>query len=365
MKVLWLTNIPSPYRVKFFNELGKKCKLTVLFEKKSSSERDDSWKEFSANNFTAVFLQGKNIGVAEAVCPSVVRYINKEYDHIVVTNYSDPTGMIAISYMKSRRIHYEIEGDGAFPVHCTGIKKVIKRFLLSGADRYFSTAKMHDKYYQINGVDTRKIVRYPFTSVYQKEVLRNPITYDKKCEIREQLGMSENKIILAVGQFIPRKGFDVLINSARNLKPEYGVYIVGGTAPEQYTKMLKNCNNNNVHFVEFKRAEELEQYYLAADIFVHPTREDIWGLVINEALSKGLPVVTTDHCIAGLEMIESGVNGEIVPVGDKEMLYKAICNCIVEASNMRTNALHTAEKYTIENMAQTHVDVWNNRRIDL
>ena len=46
MKILWLTNIPSPYRVKFFNELGTKCDLTVVFEKRSSSERDESWKKF-------------------------------------------------------------------------------------------------------------------------------------------------------------------------------------------------------------------------------------------------------------------------------------------------------------------------------
>lgn len=39
--VMSLTNIPSPYRVKFFNELGTKCDLTVVFEKRSSSERDE------------------------------------------------------------------------------------------------------------------------------------------------------------------------------------------------------------------------------------------------------------------------------------------------------------------------------------
>ena len=44
MNILWLTNIPSPYRVNFFNELGKYCDLTVLFEKKASDERDKSWK---------------------------------------------------------------------------------------------------------------------------------------------------------------------------------------------------------------------------------------------------------------------------------------------------------------------------------
>ena len=57
MKVLWLTNIPSPYRVDFFNELGKQCELTVLFEKQASDERDDSWKKFNTDYFMPVFLK--------------------------------------------------------------------------------------------------------------------------------------------------------------------------------------------------------------------------------------------------------------------------------------------------------------------
>lgn len=47
MKILWLTNIPSPYRVKFFNELGKKCELTVLFEKEVLVSEMKAGKIFS------------------------------------------------------------------------------------------------------------------------------------------------------------------------------------------------------------------------------------------------------------------------------------------------------------------------------
>ena len=55
-----------------------------------------------------------------------------------------------------------------------------------------------------------------------------------------------------------------------------------------------------------------------------PTREDIWGLVINEALAYGLPTITTERCVAGLELIEDGVNGLLVPVGDVEALHQAM-----------------------------------------
>ena len=56
MKILVLTNIPSPYRVDFFNEWGKYCDLTVAFEKEASDERDNSWKKYQFTHFKGVLL---------------------------------------------------------------------------------------------------------------------------------------------------------------------------------------------------------------------------------------------------------------------------------------------------------------------
>lgn len=358
MKVLWLTNIPSPYRMKFFEELGKKCELTVLFEKKESSERDNSWKNFQINNFKAFFLEGKSVGVAEAFCPSVVKYLNNQYNHIVVTNYSDPTGMIAIIYMKIHQIRYEIEGDGAFPKKNSFLKRLIKKFFLSGAELYFSSAKLHDEYYIINGVPMEKIRRYPFTSVKKEEILNTPYGCEVKLELRKKLGMHEKYIVLAVGQFISRKGYDILIRAASKLNDDYGIYIVGGKAPENYLELVERLQCTNVKFIDFKQSEELNEYYKAADVFVHPTREDIWGLVVNEAMAKGLPVITTNKCIAGLELIQNKINGLIGESEDPEYLRSAIEYCC-KNKGMSVETLKTANIYTIENMACKHMQIWN------
>lgn len=358
MKVLWLANIPSPYRVKFFNELGKYCELTVLFEKYTSSERDDSWKNFQAENFTAVFLKGKSVGVAEAFCPSVVKYLTKRWDHIVVTNSADPTGILAITYMRAKRIPYEIEGDGAFPGNVSGIKATLKRFLFTGADCCFSTARLHDEYYLQYGVSQSKIVRYPFSSVYEKDVLNSPPSQTEKMKIRRSMGITDTHMVLAVGQFIHRKGFDLLIQAAAQLDDDYGVYIVGGKPTEEYECMKEKLPHQNVHFIGFMQPEELGMYYQIADVFVHPTREDIWGLVINEAMAKGLPVVTTNRCIAGLEMIQHNKNGIIVEVDNVEEIAKAIQKCISQQEAMGTMACKVAMNYTIEQMAKHHLDNW-------
>ena len=367
MKVLWLTNIPSPYRVDFFNELGKDCDLTVLFERGASSERDASWENFQVKNFQAIFLKGKNIGAAEAFCPSVRKYLVKgKYDYIVVTNFSSLTGIWAICYMKRKGIPYIIEGDGAFAGSGKGIKEKVKKYLISNAELYFSTADEHDKYYLMYGASKEKIVRYPFSSVSEKYILEKALSNAEKLALRQELGIIEKKVILAVGQFIPRKGYDLLIQAMGDSSlRECGCYIIGGKAPQEYLDLQQEYGAENIHFIEFKKKDELKRYYQAADIFVHPTREDIWGLVINEAMAQGLPIISTNRCIAALELIENGKNGYIVPVGDIETLASKIEELLENESLrglMSEESLRVIHEYTIEGMAKRHIEIFLMRR---
>ena len=108
---------------------------------------------------------------------------------------------------------------------------------------------------------------------------------------------------------------------------------------------------------------ELKEYYLASDIFVLPTRSDVWGLVINEAMACGLPVITTDRCVAGMDLIKDGENGYVVHVDDVNAFAKK-CNLILNDNELKTvmssNNLEKIRYYTVENMAKIHFDVFND-----
>jgi glycosyltransferase involved in cell wall biosynthesis len=69
---------------------------------------------------------------------------------------------------------------------------------------------------------------------------------------------------------------------------------------------------------------QLIRLYSAADIFVLPTLEDVWGFVINEAMACGLPVVSTNAAQSAIEMITPGQNGYVVNKADEMALYGAI-----------------------------------------
>lgn len=367
MKILFYTNIPSPYRVAFFNELGKYCQLTVVFETATSTERDDAWKKFEFKNFEGIILKGLRTRVDAAFCPGIIRYLKKdEYDQIVVTQLASLTAIWAVAYMRMKKIDYCYEGDGGFVGAVKGIKASLKRFIIKNAKICFSTAEEFDKYCIAYGAKPENIYRYPFTSIFDSDVIDKPLSKEEKNVLKKKLNMKEETILLSVGRFIPSKGFDLLLEVSRQLSTNIGVYIVGGEPTAEYLEMQKKWNLQNVYFLDFMKKEQLAEYYQASDVFVLPTRSDVWGLVVNEAMANGLPVVSTDKCIAALEMVENWKNGFVVPVDDVAELKKAI-EYILESPDvcqeMAKESLEIIKKYyTIECMASEHLKVFFEKR---
>jgi glycosyltransferase involved in cell wall biosynthesis len=360
LKILIITNIPSPYRVDFFNELGKLCDLTVLFEKSASEERDKRWLSEEYRYFKGIIMKGITTATDKALCLEVIKYIRKDYDHVIVCNMASPTGMLAIVFMKLLRIKYIIEGDGAFPGNRSGLKGKVKKFLMKGAKGYFSTAEMHDRYYLTNGADKGLIYRYPFSSIRRKNILKELPSESQKTKLKAKYNIEEAKLIITVGQFIYRKGFDVLLKACQYINPNIGVFIVGGKPTNEYLDMVGNLKLSNIHFTDFMSKGELFEIFQCADLFVLPTREDIWGLVINEAMACGLPVITTNRCIAGLELVTEGKNGYIVPVEDENTLANKINIVLSDEKKRREmgiSCLDIINTYTIESMADRHLSI--------
>lgn len=366
-KVLFITNIPAPYRIDFFNEFGKEVDLTVIYEAKGAS---DQGIRFNYNleeikNFKVIFLDDGNIKERK-INWKIIKYLKKNvYDEVFVTNYSYFTEMIAIIFLKLKHIQYYMETDGGIIKNENIIKRLYKKFLVSGAKGYFSPSKKTDEYLEYYGAKKEKIYRYPFTSLRESDILEKTLNKEEKRVYKDKLGVKEDIVILGVGRFIYSKGWDLLLHAAVNLDKNIGIYIVGGKTTIEYQSIKENLNLTNVYFVEFKNKKELNEYYKAADVFVLPTRGDVWGLVINEALSCGLPTITTDACIAGLELIKDGYNGYLIKNEDFEELRDKLIYLSKNdevRNNMASNALKQIEKYSIENEAKKHINILNNNK---
>jgi glycosyltransferase involved in cell wall biosynthesis len=362
MDILYITNIPSPYVVKFLNELGKKANVLAVFERLESSERDKSWRVFQADHFKYKILKGIKYSVDKAICPSVIDILKKNRDRrIIISNPITATGILAISWLKRNHIAYALQVEGGIHKNGKGLVEAIKRFCFSGASHYYSSGKTTDEYLRFYGADSSRISYYPFTSISEKDVLECVKTREEKRKLRKELGIEGEFIVISVGQFIHRKGFDVLLKALGTCEKNIAAYIIGGNPTEEYISLCKKWGLTNVHFVDFQSKEIILKWMQASDIMVMPTRYDVWGLVVNEAMAQGLPVISSDACVAGLEMIVPRANGFIFHSEDHEQLSYYIGKCAKndnELSKMSIHALKTATEYTYEKMADAHLLDW-------
>lgn len=368
MRILFLTNIPSPYMTGYLKELGRYCELTVIFEKPFDETRPESWRHLLEDvNFKYVILKGKSVSKKiykdkmdsapddKALSFEVIKYINNQYDLIIVANPCTPTGIIEILYMQWKKISYSIQSEGGYPGNGKGFKEKLKFILMSKAEYYFSTCKMDDAYFLQYGATKERIRRYPFASISEKDLPSRPISDSQKKEYKHMLNIVEKIMVLSVGRSVYAKGFDILLYALKDISSEISVYFVGGECTADYKKIIDHLQLQNVHFVDNMEYSELKKFYCAADIFVLPTRSDTWGLVINEAMTYGLPVITTDQCVAGNALIENGANGYIVESENFKQLEYALQQLINDKKKRDQFGQINYEKmrdWTFENMGR-------------
>lgn len=360
MRVLYLTNYAAPYKVQFFDRLGKHVDLTVLFAGAEEQQvRSAAWFVDGDGGFEKVFLKKKAGSLAgEHLCLDVIDWLRKGYDKIIIGGYSSPTAMLAMAWLRMKKIPFYMSVDGGLIREESAPKFRFKKMLVSAASEWISSGKYTTDFLVHYGAKRERVHEYPFSSLLAEDIRESVVSEQEQQALRSKLGISENKVVLSVGQFIHRKAFDILIRAAASLNDDTGIYIVGGEPTDEYLRMVQEHNLKNVHFVGFVKKERLALYYKAADLFALPTREDIWGLVIGEAMAYGLPVITTDRCVAGLELIENGTSGYIIPVEDVKALSDSI-QAVFDAGckKMGAAALESIRPYTIENMVRAHISI--------
>jgi glycosyltransferase involved in cell wall biosynthesis len=127
------------------------------------------------------------------------------------------------------------------------------------------------------------------------------------------------------GQMIRRKGVDLLLLAfdrliARGLDAR--LLLVGREAElQRFLAMVSPITRSKVRYEGFHAPEGLPEFFGWSDVFVLPSRHDGWGVVINQALAAGLPIITSNAVGAGLDLVENGINGMCVAAGDVDALY--------------------------------------------
>jgi glycosyltransferase involved in cell wall biosynthesis len=122
---------------------------------------------------------------------------------------------------------------------------------------------------------------------------------------------------LYVGRLAPEKNLRGLLESFHQYRRSGGQWslVLVGEGPsrqELMTYVRENALESYVHFAGLKNSVELVDYYAFANCFVLPSSREPWGLVVNEAMAAGLPVIVSNRCGCAEDLVEPGENGAII-----------------------------------------------------
>jgi glycosyltransferase involved in cell wall biosynthesis len=144
---------------------------------------------------------------------------------------------------------------------------------------------------------------------------------------------------LFVGRFLPRKGLETLIKAYKNYRKQgtreyWGLVLVGaGSHLDSIQKLAEGIPE--VRFVGPRYGDDLCYYYALSRVHIVPSIIDQWGLVVNEGMASGLPVVVSKGCGAAKTLVQEGENGWTFDQGDDEALTKLM----IRTSSLPSDAL--------------------------
>lgn len=130
---------------------------------------------------------------------------------------------------------------------------------------------------------------------------------------------------LGVGRMKALKNFHSLIEAharyAARVEHPFSLVLVGdGPDRDRLASMARNEGKGIVHLPGFQPPDRLRYWYAEAEALVHPARKDTWGLVVNEAMAAGLPVLVSNAAGCAKDLVEDGANGYLFEPSDTSAL---------------------------------------------
>lgn len=216
----------------------------------------------------------------------------------------------------------------------------IAKLMIKMADAYITSGTRAKEYLVSLGANPQNVfVGYsPIDVDYFQE--KSTLSATAKANIRSKMGVtSKSKVVLFVGQLIIRKGVFDLINAFAPIAFDDldAVLVFIGYGPElnNLKHRARELNiQNKVIFIDFVPNEELPCYFAASDIFVLPSHEETWGIVVNEAMACGLPVIVNSLVGSSSDLVKNNQNGYLYSSANPKSLEKLIRILLIN-SNLR------------------------------
>jgi glycosyltransferase involved in cell wall biosynthesis len=211
------------------------------------------------------------------------------------------------------------------------------RWLFKGISAFLPVGSANREFYRRLGVPEERIFMMPYAVDNEFFRTRCAAATPQRGAKRRDLGVAVDAVLLLfVGRLAPEKGIRTLIEAtgllvARDDLKVQPHLVIAGDGPEaaQMKILADQLAPDCVTFIGFQNQTELPALYDACDVFVLPSVFEPWGLVVNEVMNAGKPVIVSDRVGAACDLVALGENGWVFPAGDVTALAAALQDACV------------------------------------
>ena len=314
-KAVFITIVPSPYQRDLFAALAARHDIELSVYYMEAGSPDSPWPEKPLRPFEQI-MPGFWVPFGEARVHLNWKLPDlSEADIVVLSSFTSLTGQWLMRG-PLRRKRWVFWGERLR--RNSGTKELIQRRLaapISRASGIVGIGRAAEEDYR------RRFPNLPhFCIPYHCDLsaffaLHRP---DTSAQVK----------FLYCGQMIERKGVDLLLLAFDRLVSraiDAQLFLVGREADlPKFLAMVSPSTRSRVRYLGFRAPEKLPELFGQSDVFVLPSRHDGWGVVINQALAAGLPIITSNAVGAGLDLVQDGLNGMRVAADDVDSLYHSM-----------------------------------------
>ncbi|MFY9825869.1 MAG: glycosyltransferase [Thermoanaerobaculia bacterium] len=185
-------------------------------------------------------------------------------------------------------------------------------------DLFLAVGSLTLEYLRAFGVPQERVGLFPYAVDVEAFRSQSALPARERQAVRQRLGVPPDaRVVLSLAKFSSREAPWDLLRAFARLRRETSEdlwLVLAGDGPERAA--LEQAAGPRVRFPGYVPYPELPALYAAADLFVHPAREERWGVSVQEALACGLPVVASSRVGAAYDLVEPGGNGSLYAAGN-------------------------------------------------
>lgn len=328
-KITYVTNVPAPYKTPRLNALAGRADVDLQVYYANSKTKIHDYEHLPDRKFDWEIFRSKQLSFGETEVMvnlnSASKLLTTDADAFIVGGWNYTAAWEALLASKIKRIPAALLSEN-LSQRTSVSNAVVKRFVPQ-FDAYFAASSGAKGNLIGLGVISDYVTVLPYC--IDVEAFQDGIDEAGMRAIRDKHEITAENVVLYVGLLSERKGIDDLITAAAELNPDSTHLLIVGDGPQRAElEALAADIDTPTTFTGNIPNHNLPNYYAMSTVFVLPTRNEPWGLVQNESLACGTPVVTTTASGAVGDLIFDGENGLVVSPDAPDELRTAIMDLL-------------------------------------